>query len=191
MYTKLAIRCGTPPVTNLDASLHQLRHLAYIPKRWLHPNNESTLITILQSKAIFFLGRPLSQLPEYSTLFATLRQGVQFFAHPDVSIAWPLAIIGVMSGETMCNEYASEFIEIFKIAVEKSSIPFDFLSSLLEKTRTVDSGRVYMRISRIAFLSARKDVIRWALGEGLTPSIRTLEILRHTWGDLRLYKEIT
>ncbi len=186
MYTKLTILCGTPPVTNLDTPLHQLGLLPYIPRRWLRPNNESALISIYQSKAIFFLGHPLSELSHYSTIFATLRQGIQLFAHPDVSIEWPLTILDVASSETMLDEYTSEFIEIFKIAVEKPSVPFDFLSSLLEIARTVDSESLDMSISHIVFRSARDDVIRWGLLEGLAPSTETLEMLGRTASDRQI-----
>jgi hypothetical protein len=187
MYVKLIKMCGTSPVTDLDAPVHQLLYQPYIPRRWLHPYNESTLISLLQSKRLFLLEPPLSQLPEYSALFTTSRQGVQFFAHPDVSIAWPLAII---NGKTILNEYPLEFIEIFQIAVAKPRIRLEFLSLLLRKVRTLYSSGVVMSISEIAFRSGRKDVIRWALFEHLAPSTRTLEMLDHTISDRRLLERL-
>jgi hypothetical protein len=126
---------------------------------------------------------------EYFPAYADFISAARYFSHPETTIAWPLTILETVGHLMVLDEFSMGFLEIMRIAVERSDISVDFLSQLFDKfqcARTYvhsreDEEQVLKGIGRIAFRSGRKDVIDWALEHGFAP---TAEILRELFpGD--------
>jgi hypothetical protein len=146
-----------------------------LPKRWLHPYNESGIISLLRSHSIFLLLNLVWSTAK--SPFAGLSDVVRYFQHPEATNALPLAILELDPdvADLPLDGYCSgRVFQIFKIAIEKVELSFELMDRLLESAWKRRKERDIEYISRIAFRSGRRGVIDWALKRGLAPTTRFL-----------------
>jgi len=158
----------------------------YLPKRWLVPGNESALISLFRARSIDFLP---DYAKDYFPAHADFVSAARYFSHPGATTAWPLTILEINIELLIVPEYSMGFLEIMRIAVERSDISVDFLSQLfiifqyprMHEQVQEDEEQLLEGMGQIAFRSGRKDVVDWALEHGFAP---TAEILRELFpGD--------
>jgi hypothetical protein len=146
-----------------------------ILKRWLRPENEELLISLLRERKLR-LPDPMSSYG--NKLSATILDAARFFSDPQVTVNWPLAILEYHSVDG-CSRCSREFVE-YKLlcsAFKKPNITADTLDALYFDDRFQKKNQAWAEISWAAFESENGVVITWASDHGFVPNGKQLNRL--------------
>jgi hypothetical protein len=155
----------------------RIQHVEIL-KRWLRPENEELLISLLRERKLR-LPDPLSSYRNKPG--ATILDVAQFFSDPQVTINWPLEILEYHNVDEFLR-CSSEFVayackELLCSAFKKPNINADTLNTLFFDHRFKTADFTWTKISQAAFESENPVVITWASDRGFVPSGHQLKRL--------------
>ena len=146
-----------------------------ILKRWLRPDNEELLISLLRERKLR-LPDPLSSYG--NKLSGTILDAARFFSDPQVTVNWPLAILEYHNVDD-CLRCSRELVEyeLLCSAFKKPNITADTLDTLFFDERIQKTNQIWSEISWAAFESDNGVVITWASDRGFVPNGKQLNRL--------------
>jgi hypothetical protein len=146
----------------------------YPPKRWMIPENEATLISLLRCGGIAFPARR-----RRFTVLANIDDAMDFLSNPQVSLEWAFALLAyaVLDATVFIYELDSEIVSVavLKALFKRPDVTEEMLNTITSH-RDFEAGRDYNNeLPKAAFDSKNKIVMDWALKNGHAPSADQLK----------------
>jgi hypothetical protein len=155
-----------------------------VPWRWLRPELEGDLISLLRHYRLGFDG--------YRRICAGLGDACNLFKDTRVSIDWADEIIHhVHPRLPPYPNYFRDNIHLLAVhnelvcsALHRSDVSVEMLDHIVAKQNRQDvPTEMQNKIAKLAFNSGKPDIIAWALERGFVPSSRTLTRILRLYGD--------
>jgi hypothetical protein len=154
-----------------------------VPWRWLRPELEGDLISLLREYGLGFDG--------YRRICAGLGDACNLFRDTRVSIDWADEIIrhvhprpGPYPNYFRNFNFRTVQNELICSALHRPDVSVEMLDHILAQlNRQEVPTEMQNKIAKLAFNSGKLDVIAWALERGFVPSSRTLTRILRLYGD--------
>ena len=157
------------PVYNTTPPLSRRLDGVLTPKRWLRPENEALLISLLKQ-----LGRLdfRNDQPQGYPFLATLSMAAGLLIDPRVSIDYARALQGSCEDAFMQAQITSYIILAL---ISRPGVTADMLFEVSKNSSFTRYEVGQDNISRVAFASRNPEVVHWALRSGMAPSAAQLK----------------
>lgn len=143
-------------------------------KRWLRPENEAALCSLLNNDKLFFAA---NRWPRKSV--ATLKNGLAFYSDPQVTKHWAMAMLCYDPGyNKSLHDIANCCRDLLRAAFKKPNIDAVSLYAIIKHKKFLLTASTLDETSWAAFESGNRTVIAWAseIG-GFVPTVHQLKRL--------------
>jgi hypothetical protein len=155
----------------------------YVRKRWLRPENEVLLRSLLNYGKLFFAPNCWPR-----KTIATLQDGFDFYSDPRVTSDWALEMLynGPDDG-SLSDDKANSCRDLLRAAFKKPNIDATSLDTIIQHRKFQMTTGTCADISRAAFDSGNRAVIAWASEKGFVPTVHQLmRLFSHTNNQVSL-----